>query len=125
MGIVGTLLRNRRAGEAHLAWNLPGLAGPQTLELRSEAFADGAAMPAAQAGEAGGRAGAVAPAGVGGYADRGPPPCCSSSRTLTCRRAGRSCTGWRSSRGQGARTGAGAGAAHRDLRAPTQARPTL
>jgi Raf kinase inhibitor-like YbhB/YbcL family protein len=51
MGIVGTLLRNRRAGEAHLAWNLPGLAGPQTLELSSEAFADGAAMPAAQAGK--------------------------------------------------------------------------
>lgn len=49
MGIMGTLLRNRRAGETHLAWNLPGLAGPSTLELSSEAFADGAAMPPAQA----------------------------------------------------------------------------
>ncbi|HMD95674.1 MAG TPA: hypothetical protein VKG80_23825 [Trebonia sp.] len=28
MGVVGTLLKNRRAGEANLARNLPGLRGP-------------------------------------------------------------------------------------------------
>jgi len=51
MGIVGTLLRNRRAGEAQLAWQRPDLAGPESLELTSAAFADGAPMPGAQAGK--------------------------------------------------------------------------
>ena len=37
MGVVGTLLKNRRAGEAHLAWNLHSLGGPETLEVRSAA----------------------------------------------------------------------------------------
>jgi len=56
MGVVGTLLKNRRAGEAHLAWNLPGLSGPETLEVRSAAFGDGAAIPVQHAGKrAGGR----------------------------------------------------------------------
>jgi phosphatidylethanolamine-binding protein (PEBP) family uncharacterized protein len=56
MGVVGTLLKNRRAGETHLAWNLPGLLGPETLEVRSEAFGDGEAIPAEHAGKrAGGR----------------------------------------------------------------------
>lgn len=56
MGIVGTLLKNRRAGQAKLAWNLPNLNGPETLTLSSEAFADGQAIPAEHAGErAGGR----------------------------------------------------------------------
>jgi hypothetical protein len=31
MGVVGTLLKNRRAGEAKLAWNLPNLSAPDTL----------------------------------------------------------------------------------------------
>ena len=35
MSIVGTLLKNRRAGEAGLAWHLPALAGPETLQLSS------------------------------------------------------------------------------------------
>jgi Raf kinase inhibitor-like YbhB/YbcL family protein len=56
MGVVGTLLKNRRAGEAHLAWNLPGLSGPQTMAVTSTAFGDGAAIPVEHAGKrAGGR----------------------------------------------------------------------
>jgi len=56
MGVVGTVLKNRRAGEARLAWNLPGLDGPVTLEVTSEAFGDGAAIPVEHAGKrAGGR----------------------------------------------------------------------
>lgn len=51
MGVVGTLLKNRRAGEAHLAWNLPGLGGPQTLTVTSAAFGDGAAIPVEHAGK--------------------------------------------------------------------------
>jgi Raf kinase inhibitor-like YbhB/YbcL family protein len=50
MAIAGRLLRNRRAGEKHLAWNLPNLAGPQTLTLTSRAFTDGGAIPLEQAG---------------------------------------------------------------------------
>jgi Raf kinase inhibitor-like YbhB/YbcL family protein len=50
MAIAGRLLRNRRAGETHLAWNLPNLAGPQTLTLTSRAFTDGGAIPLEQAG---------------------------------------------------------------------------
>jgi phosphatidylethanolamine-binding protein (PEBP) family uncharacterized protein len=49
MSFMGTLLKNRRAGEAHLAWNLPTLAGPETLQLSSAAFADGAPVPAEHA----------------------------------------------------------------------------
>jgi Raf kinase inhibitor-like YbhB/YbcL family protein len=56
MGVAGTLLKNRRAGEGRLAWNLPGLSGPQTLEVSSGAFGDGEAIPAEHAGKrAGGR----------------------------------------------------------------------
>jgi Raf kinase inhibitor-like YbhB/YbcL family protein len=47
---MGRLLRNRRAGEEGVAWHRPNLDGPDTLELRSEAFADGATMPLAQVG---------------------------------------------------------------------------
>ncbi len=56
MSILGTMLKNRRAGEAGLAWNLPGLDGPQTLGLSSEAFADGTPIPVEYAAKrAGGR----------------------------------------------------------------------
>jgi phosphatidylethanolamine-binding protein (PEBP) family uncharacterized protein len=56
VGVVGTLLKNRRAGETHLAWNLPGLSGPETMEVTSGAFGDGEAIPAEHAGKrAGGR----------------------------------------------------------------------
>jgi Glyoxalase-like domain len=36
--LLGTLLKNRRAGENNLAWNLPALAGPVVLKLRSDGF---------------------------------------------------------------------------------------
>jgi Raf kinase inhibitor-like YbhB/YbcL family protein len=56
MGVVGTLLKNRRAGEAKLAWNLPNLSAPEPLTLTSDAFGDGEAIPAKHAGKrAGGR----------------------------------------------------------------------
>jgi phosphatidylethanolamine-binding protein (PEBP) family uncharacterized protein len=35
MAILGTVLKNKRAGEAKPAWNFPALAGPETLDLRS------------------------------------------------------------------------------------------
>ncbi|MBC3839683.1 YbhB/YbcL family Raf kinase inhibitor-like protein [Streptacidiphilus sp. 4-A2] len=50
MAILGTLLKNRRAGEAKLAWNLPALAGPQTLGLRSGDFVPDGTIPLANAG---------------------------------------------------------------------------
>jgi Raf kinase inhibitor-like YbhB/YbcL family protein len=50
MAIAGRLLRNRRAGDANLAWNLPNLAGPETMTLTSQAFTDGGAIPVEQAG---------------------------------------------------------------------------
>ena len=45
MGILGTLLKNKHAGDANLAWNLPALAGPETLALRSPDFAHEATIP--------------------------------------------------------------------------------
>src|ERR1700744_159040 len=51
MSIVGTLLKNRRAGEAGLAWTPPALPGPETPPLSSEAFADGAPIPLEHAGK--------------------------------------------------------------------------
>jgi Raf kinase inhibitor-like YbhB/YbcL family protein len=50
MAIVGRLLRNRRAGDTNLAWNMPNLAGPETITLTSRSFADGGAIPLEQAG---------------------------------------------------------------------------
>ena len=51
MPIIGSLLKNRRAGETHLAWQLPGLAGPETLVLTSPAFTEGGAIPVEYAGQ--------------------------------------------------------------------------
>ncbi|MFF3176599.1 YbhB/YbcL family Raf kinase inhibitor-like protein [Streptomyces sp. NPDC057900] len=45
MTLLGRLLHNRRAGEAHTAWNLPNLQGPDLLTLTSRDFAHGDAMP--------------------------------------------------------------------------------
>lgn len=45
MTLLGRLLNNRRAGETHLAWNLPNLRGPELLTLTSRRFGHGAAMP--------------------------------------------------------------------------------
>ncbi|WP_042382817.1 YbhB/YbcL family Raf kinase inhibitor-like protein [Streptacidiphilus melanogenes] len=50
MAIIGRLLKNRRAGEEHVVWHRPNLQGPDTLDLHSEAFADGATMPTEHAG---------------------------------------------------------------------------
>jgi phosphatidylethanolamine-binding protein (PEBP) family uncharacterized protein len=47
---IGKLLRNKRADESLMAWNRPGLAGPETLTVTSEAFQDGAALPLPHAG---------------------------------------------------------------------------
>jgi Raf kinase inhibitor-like YbhB/YbcL family protein len=49
--VLGRLLRNRRAGESGMAWNLPGLAGPETLTVTSDGFADGEPIPAEHAGK--------------------------------------------------------------------------
>jgi hypothetical protein len=50
MSFIAAMLKNRRAGETGLAWNLPALAGPETLHLASPAFTDGAPIPAEHAG---------------------------------------------------------------------------
>lgn len=56
MGVVGTLLKNRRAGQTRLAWHMANLTGPDTLTVTSTAFADGATIPVEHAGaRAGGR----------------------------------------------------------------------
>ncbi|MFF6991218.1 YbhB/YbcL family Raf kinase inhibitor-like protein [Streptomyces sp. NPDC010273] len=41
MSLLGRLLKNRRAGETHMAWNLPNLQGPGQLTLTSQEFGDG------------------------------------------------------------------------------------
>jgi phosphatidylethanolamine-binding protein (PEBP) family uncharacterized protein len=51
MTILGTLLKNRRAGEANLAWNLPALAGPEVLGLHSVDFAHESVIPKAHVGK--------------------------------------------------------------------------
>jgi Raf kinase inhibitor-like YbhB/YbcL family protein len=45
MPSIGALIRNRRAGQDKLAWNLPNLAGPESLDLRSPAVPAGSTMP--------------------------------------------------------------------------------
>jgi hypothetical protein len=49
VAILGTLLKNKRAGETNLAWNLPALAGPETLTLRSPDFEHGTRASAPEA----------------------------------------------------------------------------
>jgi len=49
--LLGTLLKNRRAGEANLAWNLPALAGPVVLKLRSDGFKHEGDIPQVHAGK--------------------------------------------------------------------------
>jgi phosphatidylethanolamine-binding protein (PEBP) family uncharacterized protein len=49
--ILGTLLKNKRAGEAQLAWNLPALAGPDLLVLHSSDFEPEGVIAKAQAGK--------------------------------------------------------------------------
>ncbi|WP_329138577.1 YbhB/YbcL family Raf kinase inhibitor-like protein [Streptomyces sp. NBC_01476] len=45
MTVLGRLLKNRRAGETHMAWNLPNLRGPELLTLTSRNFRDGDTLP--------------------------------------------------------------------------------
>lgn len=44
MTLLGGLLKNRRSGDAHLAWNLPNLQGPEHLALTSREFGDGESL---------------------------------------------------------------------------------
>jgi phosphatidylethanolamine-binding protein (PEBP) family uncharacterized protein len=48
MAGLGTLLSSRRAGPAHLAWNLANFDGPSVMTLASPEFSDGGAIPIAQ-----------------------------------------------------------------------------
>jgi Raf kinase inhibitor-like YbhB/YbcL family protein len=45
MPSLGALIKNRRAGRDRLAWSLPNLAGPETLDLGSPDVAAGSTMP--------------------------------------------------------------------------------
>lgn len=51
MPLLGTLLKNRRAGESNLAWNLPSLAAPEVLKLRSDRFQHEGDIPQVHAGK--------------------------------------------------------------------------
>jgi hypothetical protein len=51
MTLLGTLLKNRRAGETHLAWNLQNLYAPELLSVRSEDFDEGEPIPLPHAGK--------------------------------------------------------------------------
>ncbi|MCO6009104.1 YbhB/YbcL family Raf kinase inhibitor-like protein [Actinoallomurus purpureus] len=56
MAVVGKLLKNRRAGQAGLAWNSPNLAGADTLALSSPDFEHEETIPTAHAAKrAGGK----------------------------------------------------------------------
>jgi phosphatidylethanolamine-binding protein (PEBP) family uncharacterized protein len=51
MTLLGTLLKNRRAGDAHAAWNLPNLQGPELLTVTSGHFGEGDPIPREHAGK--------------------------------------------------------------------------
>lgn len=51
MTILGTLLKNKRAGEANLAWNLPAMTGPEVLGLHSSDFEHESVIPKAHVGK--------------------------------------------------------------------------
>ena len=50
MTLFGTVLKNRRARDAHSAWNFPNLQGPELLVVTSEHFAEGRSIPLEHAG---------------------------------------------------------------------------
>lgn len=50
MAIIGRLLKYKRAGEEQVAWHRRNLLGPDTLGLRSDAFAHGEFIPPLHAG---------------------------------------------------------------------------
>ena len=45
MTLLGTLFKNCRAGETHLAWNLQNLQAPELLSVISQNFDDGGPIP--------------------------------------------------------------------------------
>lgn len=51
MAIMGRLLKNKRAGEERVAWHRLNLVGPDTLDLRSDAFAHNGTIPLPCLGE--------------------------------------------------------------------------
>lgn len=51
MAVLGKLLKNRRAGEAGLAWNTPNLAGAETVRVTSPDFEHEATMPVVHTGK--------------------------------------------------------------------------
>ena len=51
MAVLGKLLKNRRAGQAGLAWNAPNLAGENTLALSSPDFGNQEMIPTVHAGK--------------------------------------------------------------------------
>jgi hypothetical protein len=51
MTLLGTLLKNRRAGDTHSAWNLPNLHGPNLLTVSSQQFGEGESIPLEHVGK--------------------------------------------------------------------------
>jgi len=51
MTLIGNLLKNRRAGGAHSAWNLRNLQGPELLIVTSQDFEEGESIPLEHAGK--------------------------------------------------------------------------
>lgn len=51
MSVLGKMLKNRRAGQADLAWNAPNLAGENTLALRSPDFGNEQLIPTVHVGK--------------------------------------------------------------------------
>ncbi|MCU1680577.1 MAG: hypothetical protein JWQ81_1316 [Amycolatopsis sp.] len=43
--LLGRLLKNRKSGETHAAWNQPNLHGPELLNLSSRDFDEGGTIP--------------------------------------------------------------------------------
>ena len=64
MAILGILLKNKRAGEARLAWNRPGLGGRESLDLRSTDVEHNGTIPGAHAGRRDRRSEPVANTGM-------------------------------------------------------------
>jgi phosphatidylethanolamine-binding protein (PEBP) family uncharacterized protein len=51
MTLLGTLLKNRRSGDVHSAWNLPNLQAPERLSVTSRDFEEGGLIPTEHAGK--------------------------------------------------------------------------
>jgi phosphatidylethanolamine-binding protein (PEBP) family uncharacterized protein len=51
MTLLGALLKNRRARDAHAAWNRPNLQGPELLVVTSRHFEDGGSIPQEHVGK--------------------------------------------------------------------------